>query len=449
MYKTKILAVVMFLVIFFTPYSIFPCTMAVISGKATTDGRALLLKLRDERDEYREEVKYYKPEGDEKYGHMSVVKWGLNKRPSMFPDVINGAGVNDAGFTISNTTVSNYNIFAEATNTNIALVNYAITRCKTLEDFENILNNWHKIKKFSTINSNFAVLDANGKPAMYEAYTPIQGAKVIWEKFDPDEAYDEDGNFLGFIVRTNDNQWSPFRGGYLREARLNDILIELKLNNNLNYKTLMNVAARDVCGDITKNLLNNYKTINMGIGSGETNSDNTDIHNFNTEGCISKYNTRFGFIAVHPKNTENKKLLTAWISLGEPDVGIFTPYFPLTKEVPPLAWADPGSTKDKIIDENSSSILNELIATKGKLSVYDNLKAEIVLGGLFASEEVDPTIDLIKLKEIQSRILPLQNDIINQTETFLKTISKDKNFVTDDRLYEFSKEMTKYLYENY
>jgi len=125
----------------------------------------------------------------------------------LFPDVINGAGVNDAGFTISNTTVSNYNIFAEATNSNIALVNYAITRCKTLEDFENILNNWHKIKKFSTINSNFAVLDANGKPAMYEAYTPIQGAKVIWEKFDPDEAYDEDG-FVNSRPNSTPMLWS-------------------------------------------------------------------------------------------------------------------------------------------------------------------------------------------------------------------------------------------------
>jgi hypothetical protein len=448
MYLKKFLAVVIFIVAFFSPYYTFACTMAVISGKATTDGRPLLLKLRDERDEYRQEVKYYKPKDSEKYGHMSVVKWGFNKN-SMFPPIINGAGVNDTGFTISNTTVSDYNIFAEGTNSNIDLINYAITRCKTLEEFESILNNWHKIKKFTTINGNFAVIDAYGKTAMYEAYAPIQGAKIIWEKFDPNNAYDEDGNFLGFVVRTNDNQWSPFRGGHLREARLNDILKELKFNNDLNYKTLMQKAARDVCGDITNNILSNYKVSSSGIGSGAVKDSNVDVHNFNTEGCISKYNTRFGFIAIHPRENENEKLLTVWISLGEPDVGVFTPYFPLIKKVPLYSWADPESNNNKIIDENSSSILNELIARKGKLSVYDNLKANIILGGLVASEEVDPTIDLIKLKEIQSKIIPLQNKIIDQSETFLKKLGENKNLITNDRLYEFSKRMTNYLYENY
>ena len=416
--------------------------MALISGKVTTDGKPLLLKLRDERDEYRQELKYYKPQGDEKYGHMSVVKWGFSRKNSVFPDVIIGAGTNDIGFTISNTTVSNYNILAEATNSNIDLINYAITRCKSLEDFEEILNNWHKIKKITTINGNFEIMDANGRLAMYEAYIPVQGAKVIWEKFDPEESYDTDGTFLGFVVRTNDNQWSPFRGGHVREARLKEILKKLVLEKRLNYKTLIQEAAKDTCGDQTEELLANKNINYNGFGSEEI-KNNTDIYNFNTEGCISKYNTRFGLVAV---GSEDKEGLTIWVTLSEPDIGIFTPYFPLTRKVPMPSWADPESTNIQVIDQNSSSILNNLIAHKGKLFVYDNLKADIILGGLYAKTEVDRTINLINLKKIQEKLFPIQEQMFENYENFMKNKYATKN---KNQLFNFSNEQIKFLIDNY
>jgi len=40
---------------------------------------------------------------------MSVVKWGFSRGSNLYPDVINGAGINDAGLIISNTTVSGIN----------------------------------------------------------------------------------------------------------------------------------------------------------------------------------------------------------------------------------------------------------------------------------------------------------------------------------------------------
>jgi len=71
-----------------------------------------------------------------------------------------------------------------------------------LLEFEELLNNWHTIQRFSTVHGNFALVDNDGGAAMYEVYAPIQGARVRWEKFDANSAVDDRGNFIGFVVRT-------------------------------------------------------------------------------------------------------------------------------------------------------------------------------------------------------------------------------------------------------
>ncbi|MDY6820555.1 MAG: hypothetical protein SVN78_02900 [Deferribacterota bacterium] len=442
--KKGIFAILIFLLYNFT---IFACTIAVISGKATTDGRPIIFKTRDERDEYRQEVKYYPPTGDEKYGHMSVVKWGLNNNP-IFPDVINGAGINETGFMITNTTVYS-NLLAESINSNMPLLNYAIPRCKTLEDFENILGNWHKIKNVSTISGNFAVVDANGKAAIYEINktSPIL-TKIRWEKFSADDAYDENGNFLGFVVRTNDNQFSPYTGGSAREERANEILKKLALNNNINQKTIMRELSRDVCGDVEKVNIKELKEEGITI---DEELENKDIYNFYTEECISRYNTNFAFVGRGIKKGEDKRLITMWVNLGEPSVGIFTPFFPLSKKVPLYAWADelPEENNVNIIDENSSSIMNNLIATKGELAVYDNLEVGLGPLGLTVTEGIDRTINYAKTLEIQDFVFPVEDIIIDETEKFLDMLREQSNIINSNLLYRFSDYAIRYAYDNY
>jgi hypothetical protein len=424
----------------------FACTIAVISSKITDDGKPLLIKLRDERDEYREEVKYYKPEGDEKYGHMSVVKWGFSRGSNIYPDVINGAGINDAGFIITNTTVSDINPLNEATNSNMYLLNYAITHCANLKEFEELLDNWNNIRKFSTVNGNFAVVDSSGGVAMYEIYAPIQGAKVQWEKFDANSSVDDKGKFLGFVVRTNDNQWSPYSGGAAREKRAKEILTDLVNKGKINVKMVMRSLARDVCGDVEKVDIEALKERGVKIDS---DLENRDIHNFLTETCISRYNTRFAFIGKGINKGDDKRLITMWVNLGEPDVGIFTPYFPITKKVPLYAWADPVSTQSMIVDNNSSSIMNDLIAHKGKLYVYDNLVVKLDPLGLFITESIDRTVDYAKVLEIQNWVYPTEDIIIEETNNFIDYLIKHNRKINTDLLYNFSEYALKYAYDDY
>jgi hypothetical protein len=443
-----LLKIITFICVFLYTFSNLTsaCTIAVISGKITNDGRPLLFKTRYERDEYREEVKYYKPVGDEKYGHMSVVKWGFNRGSNFYPDVINGAGINDAGLIISNTTVSDINPLSEATNSNMYLLNYSITHCKNLKEFEELLANWNNIRKFSTVNGNFAVVDGEGGAAMYEVYAPIQGAKVEWEKYDANSAVDNNGDFIGFVVRTNDNQWSPYTGGAAREKRANEILNELLKKRDINYKSLMRNLARDVCGDVEKTDIGALKKDGTGI---DAKTKTLDIHNFYTETCISRYSTRFAFIGKGINKGDDKRLITMWVNLGEPDVGIFTPYFPATKKVPLYAWADPVSTQSMIVDNNSSSVMNDLISHKGKLYVYDNLVLKLDPLGLLITESIDKTVDYAKILEIQNWVFPTEDTIVVKTEEFLNFLRENSKKIDQDLLYNFSDYALNFAYDDY
>lgn len=426
----------------------YTCTIAVVSGKITNDGRPLLFKTRDERDEYRQEVKYFKPKADEKYGHMSVVKWGFSRGNNLYPDVINGAGINDAGLIITNTTVSGINPVNEITNSNMYLLNYAISHCKNLLEFEDLLNRWHTIRKFSTVNGNFALVDNEGGAAIYEIYAPIQGAKVQWEKFDANSTVDDKGSFIGFVVRTNDNQWSPYSGGAAREKRANEILTNLLNKKDVSNITLMRELARDVCGDIEKVDLNNFTEKQSDIPD-ELNSK--DIHNFNTENCISRYNTNFAFIGRGVKKGEDKRLITMWVNLGEPSIGIFTPYFPFSKKIPLYAWADelPEQPNEQIVDENSSSVINNLIVNIGELSVYENNKVTLDPLGIIILDPIDRTVDYEKVVEIQNWVFPTEDVIIEKTEEFLDYLRKHVEVISEESLYEFSEYSLNFAYTDY
>jgi hypothetical protein len=377
---------------------------------------------------------------------MSVVKWGFNGSNNFLPDVVNGAGINEAGFMIANTTVSGANPLNEVTNSDMYLLNYAITHCKNLKEFENLLDNWNNIKKNSTVNGNFAVIDSEGGVAMYEVYAPSIGAKVEWEKFDANKAVDDKGKLLGFVVRTNDNQWSPYTGGAAREKRSNEILKNLLSKKQINQKTIMRELARDICGDVEKVDVAALKASGADISE---EVGNKDIHNFYTETCISRYNTRFAFIGRGIKGKENKQLITMWVNLGEPDVGIFTPYFPLSKEVALYAWAAPESTQKKTIDNNSSSMMNDLIARKGKLSVYDNLVVKLDPFHIFIIEGIDRTVDYPKVLEIQNWVFTTEDIIITETEKFLDYLRQNPKKINNKLLYNFSDYALRYGYDDY
>ena len=63
----------LFIDILFLTKSVFPCTIAVVSSKATVDGKPVLMKNRDDSDAWEQEVKFYDAKNPTAGSNISVV----------------------------------------------------------------------------------------------------------------------------------------------------------------------------------------------------------------------------------------------------------------------------------------------------------------------------------------------------------------------------------------
>ena len=125
-----------FLIVIFFIFSksVYCCTTAVISGKATNDGRALIWKLRD-TDYLKNYAKQF-PSEDGKYAFIGIV----NSVDSVGNEV--WGGNNEVGFAIMNSASFNVNLddSVKVKDKEGFFMKKALETCKTLEDFENLLN---------------------------------------------------------------------------------------------------------------------------------------------------------------------------------------------------------------------------------------------------------------------------------------------------------------------
>ena len=128
----KISIIVIFVAVLSLAKPSFSCTIAVVSSKATVDGKPVLMKNRDDSDSWEQEIKYYEAKNPNVGGNTSVVKWGGTTFLSPYPDTINAGGVNEAGLAIANTNVIGINPLHEITNSLIELLNEALETCSLL-----------------------------------------------------------------------------------------------------------------------------------------------------------------------------------------------------------------------------------------------------------------------------------------------------------------------------
>lgn len=160
------------------------CTSAIITGRATHDGRPLMWKHRDTGTEnnrivYAQGLKY------------SYI--GLTNSNDINDEEI-WAGTNSAGFCIMNT--ASYNLKDLNDETKIKdregiIMRMALECCATIDDFEHFLDT---VTKPMGIEANFGVIDASGGAAYYEANN------FTYKKYD---ANDPETAPNSYIIRTN------------------------------------------------------------------------------------------------------------------------------------------------------------------------------------------------------------------------------------------------------
>ncbi|MGI6520058.1 MAG: hypothetical protein ACOX2D_02835 [Fermentimonas sp.] len=142
----------------FDGYEVRACTSAIITGKATADGKPLMWKHRDTSAEQNRLV--YSDAA--KYPYIGLV----NSNDSCNNEV--WAGTNSTGFCIMNT--ASYNIrnkedVTEGKDFEGIVMRMALECCGSLGDFEHFLDTLSRPMK---VEANFAVIDAQGGAAYYE-----------------------------------------------------------------------------------------------------------------------------------------------------------------------------------------------------------------------------------------------------------------------------------------
>ena len=160
---------------------VLACTSVIVSGRVTKDGRPLIYKNRDTKTLSNMTIVVQGP----RYRYLGLV----NANDTIPLDV--WGGHNEAGFAIVNTAAYNLNGDGGDTDGDGILMRKALGLCATLADFERLIDT---VKKPMDVNSNFAVLDAQGGCAYYET------GNYSFVKFDVNDTLVAPD---GYLMRTN------------------------------------------------------------------------------------------------------------------------------------------------------------------------------------------------------------------------------------------------------
>jgi hypothetical protein len=348
---------------------IFPCTTAVISGKASADGRPMLLKNRDADELQNKLVSFH--EGNFKF--IGVVNSNDKDNKQVW------SGFNNYGFAIMNS--ASYNLKINDT-TKLAdlegvIMKKALGECKTVDDFENLLKN---MKKPYGVEANFGVIDAQGGAAYFEVNNFTY---VKYDVNDPTIAPN------GYLLRTN----FSFSGeknkgfGYIRFNTESALFSNEFVKNKISAPFLFNNVVRCLNHSLTGNNLEEILPANI-----------NDTKYVFFRDYIPRLSTASAVVIQGVKKDEPALLTTMWTVLG----------FPLTSVAVPV-W---------VLDDGSLPAI--LTADKdGKAPLCDialKLKSRILSG---QTDARDGYINLAVLVNkdgtgIRQKLIPVEMKVINE-----------------------------------
>jgi len=285
------------------------CTTAVVSGRATTDGRPLLWKNRDISNT-KNEVAYI---NSGKYAVTAQVNGGARKSVWM--------GVNSAGLCIENSLCKDLVGPDSKGPGNGEFMLQALQNCATVDDVEKLLEATNKSGR--TTNGSFGVIDAQGGAVLFEA---APHRYVRFDANDPKVAPD------GIIVRSNfsctgqkfecpppvDKLGEIYSADRYKRAAT---ILRPEVGK-IEVKTLLRFCARDL-GDA-----------DGGAVPGSVNGTTGELPEFVvTKNTIGR-STTVSFAVFHGvKPGENPLLTTMWLGLGDPKFSAAVPCWVATAGV--------------------------------------------------------------------------------------------------------------------
>lgn len=296
------------------------CTTAVISGRATADGRPLLWKNRD-FTRIKNEVIYV---DDGKFAVTALANAGSRSAVWM--------GVNSAGLCIENSVTKDLGYPEDVKGVgNGGFMLLALKTCATVQDVKRLLEETDAQGR--STRANFGVIDAQGGAALFEA---SRAAHVMFDANDPEVAPE------GIIVRSNFSMTGQSFGTEPTPEQLADLysgeryLRALHLIGDragkLDAKYLLRHCARDLADEHCQGLCG---TVNGPAGP---------LPEFiATKNTISR-TTSVSFAVFHGvRKGEDPRLTTMWLGLGDPKFSLVVPCWTAIGKLAPELCGDEGA----------------------------------------------------------------------------------------------------------
>ncbi len=369
--------------------TVFPCTVAVVSGKATPDGRPLLWKNRD-TSSLNNKVVYY--QGD-KYGFIGLID-------ARDKDVRNvWAGINTEGFAIMNSASGDLSEGDRGGGGNGFFMKHALSVCANASDFEDLLNRTNGNRR---VAANFGIIDAEGNACFYET------SNSTFQKFD---AQDPKVAPQGYIIRTNYAFTAPVKnagGGYIRFERASKLFQAASAEERLDYKFILQEAARDLVNE----KLHSFPLTDPNV------RDSSSPVCINTKDTINRNSTASVALFHGVSNPTKSHLATMWILLGQPVCTVAVPL-----------WAVAGSVPEVLVGQETAPLndFSRALASflypekRGHMNQYLSIsrliryRGEGVLSKLFKIENQVFAVTEKKLKEWEKK-KPAKQDIVDFEE---------------------------------
>ena len=378
---------------------VLACTSVIVSGKATKDGRPLIFKNRDTSTLHNMTIVVQ----GQVYRYI-----GLVNAEDTVPVNVWG-GHNEAGFGIINTAAYNLNGDGGDTDGDGILIRKALELCATLEDFERLLDT---VKKPREVNSNFAVLDANGGCAYYET------GDYDYVKFDvndPNVAPD------GYLMRTNFGTTGNHKldQGVERFCAITDFMAEACKEGKFDPQYLLCQIPRYMKHGVTK----------LDMADFMPESEN-DTRYFPFHDYIARYSTSSVIMVQGVKAGESPQATVSWTMVGWPLSTVAIPLVLTPSGKLPALVADDGTGHSRL-NEMGLQLKERVFSLKsGNTSSYGDLAQLMNKQGT----------------GIMQRVQTLEMEVIRRGDEALDVLRKSKSFKAIESYYDW---VDSFLVEKY
>ena len=267
------------------------CTIVAVSGRATADGRPLLLKNRDSNTW---DIKIRIEQGV-KYKYLSQCK------------VANGSaysGYNETGFSIINS--HSFNMPNKDYSWNARIMQMALESCASVDEFEFLLDT---LAKPLSVCSNYGVMDAQGNVSIFEvnAYTHVR--------------YNADDTRCGYMIRTNYSFSQDTTGVSIVSPTSHPryMIASSYLDNA--FASVGYISKEKLLG-LSRCLMNSGgKDLRDLAPFGENEYTPVDFRYY-----VPRYETTSVMLIEGVKPVEDSNLTVAWTAIGPPFTTVTLPY---------------------------------------------------------------------------------------------------------------------------